>query len=238
MKKNFSENSQRRVHPIPDHYEQTVEQDIWSVFKIMGEFVDGYDKLHRIGPCVSIIGSARINSDHPYYQQAVETAQKLTEIGFGIITGGGPGIMEAGNQGAKDGDGKSVGLCIDLPFEEDANVYVDQNFKIKFRYFFARKVMFVKYSQGFVAFPGGLGTLDEFYEALTLMQTRKINPLPIVLFGTSYWEGLVSWMRDTMVPAGTISESDMDLFYITDDPIEAVDYIYDFYQRNQVQPNF
>lgn len=232
------ENRQQKVHPIPDHYEQRVEQDIWSVFKIMGEFVDGYDKLHRIGPCVSVIGSARLNSSNPYYEQAIETARKLTELGFGIITGGGPGIMEAGNRGAKDGTGKSVGLCIDLPFEEEANTYVDHNYKIKFRYFFARKVMFVKYSQGFVAFPGGLGTLDEFYEALTLMQTRKIDQLPVVLFGSRYWQGLVEWMRETMVAEGTISEADMDLFYITDDPDDAVNHIYEFYQKNQVKPNF
>ncbi len=224
--------------PIPDHYEQRVEQDIWSVFKIMGEFVDGYDKLHRIGPCVSIMGSARLNSDNEYYAQASETARKLTDLGFGIITGGGPGIMEGANQGAQQGKGKSVGLCIDLPFEEEANQYVDRDYRIKFRYFFARKVMFVKYSQGFIAFPGGLGTLDEFYEALTLMQTRKIDRFPVVLFGTEFWQGLVEWMKATMLKEGTISKDDMDLFYMTDNVDDVVNHLYEFYQRNQVKPNF
>lgn len=235
---NNSDKSPKNVHPIPDHYDQRVEEDIWSVFKIMGEFVDGYDKLHKIGPCVSIMGSARLNSDNPYYNEASETARKLTELGFGIITGGGPGIMEAGNKGAREGSGKSVGLCIDLPFEDEANVYVDQLYKIKFRYFFARKVMFVKYSQGFVAFPGGLGTMDEFYEALTLMQTQKIDRLPVVLFGSRYWRGLVDWMKETMVNEGTIASSDMDLFYLTDDVDDVVNYIYEFYQKNKVKPNF
>ncbi len=224
---------------IPGKYtDEGFEQDIWSVFKIMAEFVEGYERLVKIGPCVSIFGSARLPIDHKWSKMAEEVAYKLTKTGFGVITGGGPGIMEAGNMGARRGDGKSVGLTIRLPFEDGANKYVDRNYHIDFNYFFARKVMFVKYAQGFVVFPGGLGTLDEFFESLTLIQTNKINRFPVVLMGRSFWQGLVDWMKESMLKEGTISSSDMDMFMLTDDPQEAVDYICDFYESNPLSPNF
>lgn len=222
----------------PGSFDQTHSEDVWSVFKIMGEFSEGYDKLFKIGPCVSMFGSARTASDHNYYKIARETAKKITQKGFGIITGGGPGIMEAANKGAKEGKGKSVGLGITLPHEQGLNKYVDADYVINFNYFFARKVMFVKYAQGFIVFPGGFGTLDEFFEALTLIQTQKIEAFPVILIGTEYWEGLVDWIEDTMIENGTISESDVNLFELTDDPDEAVQIISDFYQRHTLKPNF
>ncbi|MGM0588854.1 MAG: TIGR00730 family Rossman fold protein [Bacteroidota bacterium] len=215
-----------------------LSEDLWSVFKIMGEFVEGYDKLSKIGPCISIFGSARTEPGDEYYDKASETALEFTRQGFGIITGGGPGIMEAANKGAKKGNGKSVGLNINLPFEQGPNQFVDPKLSIDFNYFFARKVMFVKYAQGFVVFPGGFGTLDEFFEAMTLIQTRKILQFPVVLIGKDYWEGLIDWMKNTMVRKGTISESDLELFTVTDDHLEAVDIISEFYERHQLRPNF
>jgi len=223
---------------IPENFEKERDTDLWSIFKIMGEFVDGYDKLFKIGPCVSFFGSARMQPGDRYYEMAVETARRITEKGFGVITGGGPGIMEAANRGANDGVGKSVGLGIDLPFEQGVNDYVDPNYTIMFHYFFARKVMFVKYAQGFIVFPGGFGTLDEFFEAMTLIQTRKISPFPIVLIGTDYWSGLVDWIKETMIEEGTISPDDTQQFHLTDDPGDAVDIICDFYQKHTVSPNF
>ncbi|MDZ7807146.1 MAG: TIGR00730 family Rossman fold protein [Gracilimonas sp.] len=215
-----------------------IDRDIWSVFKIMGEFVEGYDKLFQIGPCISIFGSARTTPENEYYQLAVETADKITKKGFGVITGGGPGIMEAGNKGAELAKGKSVGLGISLPFEQGINQHVDPDFMINFNYFFVRKVMFVKYAQGFVVFPGGFGTLDELFESLTLIQTRKIDQIPIILFGSSYWEGLVDWMNKTMKEWGTISDKDTDLFHVTDSTDEVVDIICDFYSKKEPMPNF
>lgn len=223
---------------VPDNFGDSHESDVWSIFKIMGEFVDGYDKLFKIGPCVSIFGSARIEEEEPYYKMASDTAKKITERGFGVITGGGPGIMEAANKGAQEGGGKSVGLGVTLPHEQGVNSFVDQDYIINFHYFFARKVMFVKYAQGFIVFPGGFGTLDEFFEALTLIQTQKINAFPIVLIGKSYWSGLVDWITDTMLSNGTISEQDLDLFHLTDDADEAVEIICDFYQKHTLSPNF
>lgn len=223
---------------IPDKYDDQFHNDIWSVFKIMGEFVEGYEKLVQIGPCVSVFGSARLEPGHEYYKEAVITSKKLTEVGFGVITGGGPGIMEAANKGAQEGSGKSVGLCISLPWEVTANPYVDKNYNISFNYFFARKVMFVKYAQGFIAFPGGFGTLDEFFETLTLIQTQKISQIPIVLFGSSFWKGLLDWIKDTMIKEGTVSESDLDFFHITDSPDEAVSIITDFHEGHALKPNF
>ena len=215
-----------------------LNRDIWSIFKIMGEFVEGYDKLYQVGPCITIFGSARTPDDDPHYQLAVDTAEHITAKGFGVITGGGPGIMKAGNQGARNGEGKSVGVCIRVPHEKGANEFVDPELAIEFKYFFARKVMFVKYSQGFIVFPGGFGTLDEFFEALTLIQTRKISRFPIVLMGSEYWGGLVDWMKQTMLAQGTISENDLSLFHVCDDPEEAVDIICDFYEENRLKPNF
>lgn len=220
------------------HQSKSIDRDIWSVFKIMGEFVEGYDKLFQIGPCISIFGSARTTPENEYYQLAVETADKITKKGFGVITGGGPGIMEAANKGAELAKGKSVGLGISLPFEQGINQHVDPNFMINFNYFFVRKVMFVKYAQGFVVFPGGFGTLDELFESLTLIQTRKIDQIPIILFGSSYWEGLVDWINNTMKGWGTISDKDTDLFHVTDSTDEVVDIICDFYSQKEPMPNF
>lgn len=219
-------------------YDDSRERDLWSVFKIMGEFVEGFDRMGRVGPCVSIFGSARLKEDSPYYLQAVRFAEMITDLGFGVITGGGPGVMEAGNRGARNRKGKSVGLCINLPFEEHANPYVDHKYQIDFDYFFARKVMFIKYAQSFVAFPGGFGTLDELFEALTLIQTKKINRFPVILIGTEFWGGLVDWIKLTLVKNGTISPGDMDLFHVTDDLNEAVNIITSFYSDRTIHPNF
>ncbi|MEO9533074.1 MAG: TIGR00730 family Rossman fold protein [Crocinitomicaceae bacterium] len=211
--------------------------DSWAIFKIMAEFVQGYEKMAQIGPCISVFGSARTKTDNPYYQQAVETSRLLVEAGYGVITGGGPGIMEAGNKGADEAQGKSVGLNIVLPFEQSCNQYV--NHPVDFDYFFVRKVQFVKYSQGFITFPGGFGTLDELFEAITLMQTKKIEVRPVVLFGTKYWSGMVDWVRNVMLgEEGNISEADMDYLIMTDDPAEAVQHINDFYKDHQLRPNF
>jgi uncharacterized protein (TIGR00730 family) len=229
-------NDEHRV--APENFDQTHTEDSWSIFKIMGEFVEGYDKLFKIGPCVSIFGSARSQPENPYYKMAMDTAQKITEKGFGVITGGGPGIMEAANKGAHQGKGKSVGLGISLPFEQGVNEFVDPDYVIDFNYFFARKVMFVKYAQGFIVFPGGFGTLDEFFEAMTLIQTQKVTRFPIVLVGSDYWNGLVEWIKDTMVSNKTISPEDIDLFTVTDDHDEAVDIICSFYKKHTLSPNF
>ena len=211
--------------------------DSWAIFKIMSEFVEGYEKMAKIGPCVSVFGSARTKTDNPYYDKAVETSRLLVESGYGVITGGGPGIMEAGNKGADLGGGKSVGLNIMLPFEQTNNEFV--NHPVNFDYFFVRKVMFVKYTQGFITFPGGFGTMDELFEALTLIQTKKIDSKPIVLFGKKYWQGLVDWLDQAMLgQENNISPKDMDMFKITDDPEEAVEHINNFYQSHPLRPNF
>ena len=213
--------------------------DSWVIFKIMGEFVNGFEKMSKIGPCVSIFGSARTKPDNKYYELAVEIAQKLTQQGFGIISGGGPGIMEAANKGAHQGGGKSVGLNIDLPFEQQANPYIDKDKNLEFDYFFVRKVMFVKYSQGFIVLPGGFGTLDEFFEALTLIQTLKIGKFPIVLVGGDYWSGLIDWIEKTVLQKEhNISAPDMNLFKVVDTADDAVKIIVDFYTRYTLKPNF
>jgi len=226
------------------HFKQKEWKDIksensWVIFKVMSEFVEGFEKLNRIGPCVSIFGSARTNPDNPYYRQATNIASKLVQKGYGVITGGGPGIMEAGNKGANINGGTSVGLNIDLPFEQHSNIYIDPNKLIDFDYFFVRKVMFVKYSQGFIVMPGGMGTLDELFEALTLIQTEKIEKFPIVLVGTTYWTGLVDWIKQVMLEKEqNISPEDMDLFTIVDTPEEAVDIVDEFYKTYRLRPNF
>lgn len=212
--------------------------DSWSIFKIMAEFVEAYDKMAKAGPCVAIFGSARTKSDHPHYLQAVEIGEKLARAGYGVITGGGPGIMEAGNKGAKQGEGVSVGLNIDLPFEQFHNIYIDRDHYLEFDYFFVRKVIFVKYSQAFVIMPGGFGTLDELFEAMTLVQTRKIAKRPIVLLGTAYWSGLFDWVRSVQLKEGYISESDLSLFKITDSTDEALQFIDDFFSSHALSPNF
>lgn len=219
-------------------WDESIGKDSWMVFKIMAELVDGYDKLAKIGPCVSIFGSARLKEGDKYYELAVEIAQKITDIGFGIITGGGPGIMEAGNKGARQGEGKSIGLNIDLPFEQHFNPYIDKNYSMDFNYFFVRKVMFVKYSQGFIVMPGGFGTLDELSEALTLIQTAKIARFPVVLVGTAFWSGLIDWFKETLLKDGMISEEDLNLYRIVDTANEAVAHIKAFYDKYTIGVNF
>ena len=214
-------------------------QDSWEIFKIMGEFVEGFERLSRIGPCVSIFGSARTHTDNKYYALAEELAFQLTQHKFGVITGGGPGIMEAGNKGAKRGGGKSVGLNILLPFEQEPNIYIDNDKIINFDYFFVRKVMFIKYAQGFIVLPGGYGTLDEMFEALTLIQTNKSGKFPIILIGTKFWSGLINWIRDVLLKEEkNISEVDLDLIKIVDSPEEAVNQINEFYKKYHLKPNF
>ncbi len=213
--------------------------DSWAIFKIMSEFVEGFEKMSRIGPCVSIFGSARTKPDNEYYILAEEIAYNLTRNGYGVITGGGPGIMEAGNKGAERGEGASVGLNIDLPHEQSSNPYIDADKNIDFDYFFVRKVMFVKYAQAFVVLPGGFGTLDELFEAITLIQTNKIGKFPIVLVGTEFWTGLMDWIKNTLSDKfHTISEIDFTLFKIVDTPEEVIEIINDFYKTYTLKPNF
>jgi len=213
--------------------------DSWAIFKVMSEFVDGYEKLSRIGPCVSVFGSARTKPGEAYYELAENIAFQLTQNGYGVITGGGPGIMEAGNKGAHRGGGVSVGLNIELPFEQKDNPFIDRGKNLEFDYFFVRKVMFVKYAQGFVAMPGGFGTLDELFEAITLIQTKKIAKFPIILVGTSFWNGLLDWIIETMLKKqGNISDVDLELFKIVDTADEVVDIINNFYKKHLLSPNF
>ncbi len=223
----------------PKDWNEIQTADSWSIFKILSELVQGFEKLAKIGPCVSIFGSARTKPDNKYFKLAEEIAYQLTRHGYGVITGGGPGIMEAGNMGAKKGGGKSVGLNIDLPFEQSANLFIDPDKLINFEHFFVRKVMFVKYAQGFIVLPGGFGTLDEMFEAITLIQTQKIGAFPIVLVGRHYWSGLMDWIRDVaMKEEENISEKDMELFTIVDEAEEAVDLINRFYMKYLLSPNF
>ncbi|MFN8308689.1 MAG: TIGR00730 family Rossman fold protein [Chitinophagales bacterium] len=211
----------------------------WRMFKIIAEFADGFDRMERYGPCVSIFGSARTREEHPAYELTVKIAEKLAKEGYGIITGGGPGIMEAGNRGAKNMKGRSVGLHIVLPHEEGANPYVDHNRVLIFRYFFARKVMFIKYAQAFVYMPGGFGTLDELFEVLTLVQTKKIAKVPIILVGKEYWSGLIEWIKHTVIAKErNVSPDDLNLFHITDDPSEVVKIINAHYKKEALAPNF
>lgn len=223
----------------PKGWNEVRTNDSWAIFKIMGEFVNGYEKLSLIGPCVSIFGSARTNPEHPYYKLAERIAKKITEHGYGVITGGGPGIMEAGNKGAHIAGGTSVGLNIDLPFEQHDNPFIDSDKNMNFDYFFVRKVMFVKYSQGFVVMPGGFGTLDELFEALTLIQTHKIERFPIILVGTEFWSGLIDWIKQTLLAEnGNISPEDIDLFEIVDTEDEVLDILNNFYSKYNLSPNF
>lgn len=213
--------------------------DSWQIFKIMSEFVEGFEKMSRIGPCVSIFGSARTKPENQYYLLAEEIAYKLTKEGYGVISGGGPGIMEAANKGAKKGGGKSVGLNIVLPFEQSSNPFIDSDKNINFDYFFVRKTIFLKYSQGFIAMPGGFGTMDELFEAITLIQTNKVAHFPIVLVGKKYWAGLLKWVKDTMLhEEHNISEKDLDLFHLVDTADETVQIITDFYSKYLLKPNF
>jgi hypothetical protein len=204
----------------------------------MAEFVDGFEKLARIGPCVAIFGSARTRSDHPYYRLTEEIAYLLTKKGFGIITGGGPGIMEAGNKGAHFAGGKSVGINIELPFEQRPNPFIDPDKYIEFDYFFVRKVMFMRYSQGYIVLPGGFGTMDELFEAITLVQTQKLVKFPIVLVGKRYWSGLVQWIKERMLEEKNILPEDLEIFTLVDTAEEAVKIIEDFYNKYALKPNF
>ncbi len=212
--------------------------DSWAIFKIMGEFVNGFEKMSAIGPCVSIFGSSRTKENMKYYELAVSIAKSISEAGYGIITGGGPGIMEAGNRGAHLAGGTSVGLNIDLPFEQHDNPYIDSDKSLDFDYFFVRKVMFVKYSQGFVVMPGGFGTLDELFEAITLIQTNKIEKFPIILVGSEFWSGLLDWIKETMIQEGTISPEDLDLIKIANTEVEVVEILDSFYKGKSLSPNF
>ena len=222
----------------PKNWNEVKTNDSWAIFKIMGEFVGGYEKMSRIGPCVSIFGSARTKPENKYYQLAERVAIKITENGYGVITGGGPGIMEAGNKGAHIAGGTSVGLNIALPFEQHDNPYIDSDKSIDFDYFFVRKVMFVKYSQGFVVMPGGFGTLDELFEALTLIQTNKIDKFPIILVGRDFWGGLFDWIKNTLLIEGNISPEDLDLVHLVDNENEVLEILNDFYDEYNLSPNF
>jgi uncharacterized protein (TIGR00730 family) len=218
---------------------EVMASDSWKIFKIMSEFVNGFERMQQIGPCVSIFGSARTKPENKYYQLAEEIAFKLTQEGYGVITGGGPGIMEAANKGAKRGGGNSVGLNINLPFEQKPNDYIDRDKSIDFNYFFVRKTVFLKYSQGFIGMPGGFGTIDELFESLTLVQTNKIAEFPVVLVGKEYWSGLIDWIKETMLhQEHNINEADLELFKIVDTADEAVKHIVEFYSKYMLKPNF
>jgi len=235
---------EKQVDLIKDAFEQKTWNEIhttdsWRVFKILSELVEGFEKLSRIGPCVSIFGSARTHYNDKYYRMAEDIAYKLTQNGYGVITGGGPGIMEAANKGAKRGNGKSVGINIDLPFEQKPNPYIDSDKLITFDHFFVRKVMFMKYAQGFIVLPGGFGTFDELFEAITLIQTKKIGKFPIILVGVKYWSGLLKWISDVMLSEEhNISADDLNIFTLVDTSDEAVNNIVEFYSRYLLSPNF
>ena len=220
-------------------WNETKTNDSWSIFKIMGEFVEGYEKLSVIGPSISIIGSARTKPNNKYYKLAEEISAAIVEKGYGIITGGGKGIMEAANKGANSKKGKSVGLCINLPFEDTNNKYIDKDKQLNFDYFFVRKVMFVKYAQGFIVMPGGFGTLDELFEAITLIQTKKSEKFPIILVGSDFWNKCYSWIKDELLLTYKyISKKDLDLISIVDSPDEIIDILSAFYKKKSLRPNF
>jgi len=212
--------------------------DAWRIFRIISEFVDGFESMTHIGPSVSIFGSARMTADNPYYQLGVDVAEKIAEQGFAVITGGGGGIMEAANKGAQKGGGRSCGVCIDLPFEAEPNKYIDPKWRFNFRYFFVRKVMFVRYAQAFVFLPGGVGTCDELFEAMTLIQTKKIRMFPIFLVGTKFWGGLLDWIKETMLEGGYISAGDLDLITVTDDPSLVASKIKQHFDEVGKEPTF
>lgn len=241
MVKDEFENEDERIQDVLKQktWNEIKSNDSWAIFKIMAEFVSGYENMAKIGPCVTIFGSARTKPEDKYYQLAVKIAEKISNAGYGIITGGGPGIMEAGNKGASQGIGASVGLNIELPFEQHFNPYIDHDKNLNFDYFFVRKVMFVKYSQGFVVMPGGFGTLDEMFEALTLIQTKKIAKFPIILVGTEFWCGLIDWIKDVLIGKYlNASPEDMNLIKIVDTEEEVLEIINNFYKKYSLSPNF
>jgi uncharacterized protein (TIGR00730 family) len=220
------------------NWQETKTENSWEIFKVMAEFVEGFEKLTKIGPCVTVFGSARTSSTHPYYKLAEEIAYKLTKKGFGVISGGGPGIMEAANKGAHFSGGKSVGLNIALPFEQSSNPFIDHDKLVTFDYFFVRKVMFMRYSQGYIVMPGGFGTLDEMFEAITLIQTHKMVRFPIVLVGKDYWSGLIEWIKSQALKEKNITSDDMEIFSLVDTAEDAVKIVEDFYKRYSIKPNF
>jgi uncharacterized protein (TIGR00730 family) len=235
------ENEDHRIHDklIQKTWNEIRSNDSWAIFKIMSEFVNGYESMARIGPCVSIFGSARTKPEDKYYLLAERIAYKISKAGYGVITGGGPGIMEAGNKGAHRGEGTSVGLNIELPFEQHFNPYIDKDKNLNFDYFFVRKVMFVKYSQGFVVMPGGFGTLDELFEAVTLIQTKKIGKFPIILVGTEFWSGLLDWIKNVMIDKQkNANPEDMNLIKVVDTEDEVVEALDNFYKKYNLSPNF
>ncbi len=234
----LSEEDKIRQAITQKNWNEIMTSDSWAVFKIMSALVEGYDKLAKIGPCVSIFGSARTKNTHKYYKLAEEIAYLLTKKGYGVISGGGPGIMEAANKGAHFGGGKSVGLNIELPHEQGSNPFIDPDKMITFDYFFVRKVMFMKYSQGYIVLPGGFGTLDELFEAITLIQTHKSVRFPIVLVSKSYWQGLIDWINKTMLEEMNISPKDLDIFTMAETAEEAVDIIDAYYKKYALKPNF
>jgi len=219
-----------------DHHgfdEFTFQTDSWRIFRILSEFVDGFETLVELGPSVSLFGSARIQKGHPFYVLSMEVAKAITEKGFSLITGGGPGLMEAANEGAQIAGGKSCGLGVQVPYEKDLNAFIDPAYKLKFRYFFIRKVMFIRYAQGFVFLPGGYGTMDELFEALTLIYTKKIAPFPIFLVGKEYWEGLLDWIKKSVMGLGCLNPSEFSLIQVSDDPNEIAQTIDQHYRQNQ-----
>jgi uncharacterized protein (TIGR00730 family) len=241
MAANQYENEDHRIQDKLIHktWTEIRTNDSWAIFKIMSEFVNGYESMARIGPCVTIFGSARTKPDDKYYLLAENIAYKISKAGYGVITGGGPGIMEAGNKGAHRGEGTSVGLNIELPFEQHFNPYIDKDKNLNFDYFFVRKVMFVKYSQGFVVMPGGFGTLDELFEAITLIQTKKIAKFPIILVGTEFWSGLLDWIKSVIIDKHhNANPEDLNLIKIVDTEDEIVDILDNFYKKYNLSPNF
>ena len=242
MENNINDHSQRTDYDVQQDQLLkgllSAQEDVWRVFRIMAEFVEGYTMMSRQKNLVSVFGSARLKPDHPYYQLAVQVSKELVNHGFNVLTGGGPGIMEAANKGAQEQKGDSVGIAIELPLEQSSNNFIDKGRLKTFRHFFVRKVMFLKYAHGFVVMPGGFGTLDEFFEAITLVQTKKTDPFPIVLIGSDYWKGLVDWIKTVLINERVISPDDLDLFHVTDDPIEAAQIIADFYRKHVMRTNF
>ncbi len=224
---------------VKKNWNEIKTNDTWQIFRIMSEFVDGFETLSKLGPAVTIFGSARTKPGSEHYEKAVEIARRLAKEGYGIITGGGPGIMEAANKGAQEENADSIGLNIDLPFEQHHNPYIDEDKLLDFRYFFVRKVMFIKYAQAFVVMPGGFGTLDELFEALTLIQTRKIQKFPVILFDSSYWQGLLNWIKSELLEKYQyISPEDLNIIHVTDSVNEVIEIINRFYEKYKLQPNF